>query len=79
MASCGPSVAVGLTRTVELVDLGAFSPLHLQASLGLPQQPADALPQGSAGGSWLSLPSTQQLSHLLTPGDTAVHCEGSLL
>ena len=69
MASCGPSVAVGLTRTVELVDLGAFSPLHLQASLGLPQQPADALPQGSAGGSW-------PLSPQHTAAEPSAHTRG---
>lgn len=63
MASCGPSVAVRLTRTVELVDLGAFSPLHLQASLGLPQQLADAPPLGSGGGSWpLSAPAHSSLA-----------------
>lgn len=80
MVSCGPSAAVRFKRTVGLVGLGAFSQIHLSGQLGTPITAYRCSSPGSWVGGLASLcPSTQQLGHLLTPGDRAVHFQDSLL
>jgi hypothetical protein len=73
MAPSGLSAAERLKRTEGPVGQGP-SVFHLSG----PKQPADALPWAVVEGVGLFLPSTQQLGHLVTPGDREVHLGGSL-
>lgn len=55
-------------------------PLHLSSQLRTPKTACRCFTPKQLRGMLASFcPSTQQLGHLLTPGDTAVHSEGSLL
>lgn len=74
MAPCGPSAAGRLKRPVGLVDLRAFSLLHLSGQLSTPKAACWCPTPGQLWGKLASLcPNAQQLSHLLTPRDTTVH------
>lgn len=63
----------------DLWTWGLQCPSICQASWGLPKQPKMLHPKQLWGELASLCPSTQQLGHLLTLGDTAVHFEGSFL